>query len=42
MRLVKILIWCDGKNPMALKYTGEVSLPVTKILVYDGKNWVNS
>ena len=31
-----------GKNPMALKYTGEVSLPVTKILVYDGKNWVDS
>jgi hypothetical protein len=31
-----------GKNPMALKYTGEVSLPVTKILVYNGQNWIES
>jgi hypothetical protein len=31
-----------NKNPMALKYTGEVSLPVTKILVYNGQNWIES
>jgi hypothetical protein len=31
-----------GKNPMALKYTGESSLPVTKILVHNGQDWIES